>query len=72
MAKFYREDIVVWKPPGGGNYYLLERAALEQDKVKKCVHRFGKTADAVFPYRHLAEVERLKFPSQADAGKAAD
>lgn len=74
MAKLYREDIVIWTPPGGNKYYLLEREAFEKEKVKKSIHRFGQAGvDAVFPRRELAEAELLKFPSRAEeeAARAA-
>lgn len=75
MAKLYREDIVIWSPPGARQYYLLERAALEKEQVKKSIHRAGLTAaDAVFPRRELAEAALQKFPSRAEeaAAKAAE
>lgn len=70
MARLHREDLIIWSPPAGGVYYLLERAALEKEGVKKCVHRAGTSADAVFPYRELAEAELMKFPTRAE-GEAA-
>ena len=77
MAKggLTQADLMIWvmeHPNGIRFYYLIEREPYEREGLKKAVHRFGSTGDAVFRHRDQAEAELAKFPPGEADGDAQE